>query len=255
MEVVNVREYDVNVPYQDHSQFGRWSQPASISVIYRADQALRNQRVKDVRDAVKDIEQTIDETLGIKIPISAESGYASAYDALRNKDAFDRHVTDILSKVTTLSETVREGTLKVVLMAESLQVGMSAVVSFSMTVNRAIHTWVTFDDGSQLQITLKLGHELGEGLQINVTTTVWGKDKDGNDIPLHDRELTSTEFGTAGINPTSLTKFFALLGVKIVYSHGSFNGGGGSCETKWKCSSDGKTCTLEVRTSSCSEII
>ena len=86
--VGNVREYDVYVPYQDSNEFGQWSQPATISVIYRADQALRNQSVKDVSDAVKDIEQAIDEALGFSIVIPESSGFTSAYNALQYKSSF-----------------------------------------------------------------------------------------------------------------------------------------------------------------------
>ena len=100
---------------------------------------------------------------------------------------------------------------------------------------------------------LKLVHMIGEGLQILVTTTETAYDKNGKQLSLVDVQLPNYNYSESGINHNAFQRYFTSLGVKIVYSHGSLGGGGGgSCETKWKCSADGKTYTLKVITSICS---
>ena len=252
MDVGNVREYNVNVPYQDLNEFGQWSQPATVSMIYRADQAYRNQAVKDVRDAVKDIEQAMEETIGISIPIPESSGYVSAYNALQYKSHFGAYVKVMLANATHISDKIRNGTLKVMIMTESLQMGSSTPISFSLALNATRLATVTFSDGTKMEIELKLVFKMGEGLQIKVIATDVAFDKNGDLIPLNDLQLPNYNYSTSGLNHNAFKRYFSSLGVKIVYSHGSLGGSGGSCETKWKCSSDGKTCTLEVITSSCS---
>lgn len=253
MEVGNVREYNVNVPYQDLNEFGQWSQPATVSMIYRADQAYRNQAVKDVRDAVKDIEQAIDEALGFSIHIPESSGFTSAYHALQHKSSFGSYTKVYLANSTRISGKIREGSLKFILMTESLQIGASSGVggSFSLTLNTPKLAKVTFADGSSIEIMLKLVHMIGEGLQIIVTTTETAYDKNGNQLPLVDLQLPNYNYSQSGINHNAFQRYFTSLGVKIVYSYGSLSGSGGSCETKWKCSADGKTCTLEVISTNC----
>lgn len=248
----NAREYKADVPYQDFGEFGSWSAPSIVSQQYRTDQSALDQSVADVRDAIENIEEAYEIVTAQKIIVPESSSYTSAYSAMKRQEHFNAYLNNYLNGENTIISSIRDGKIKLEILSESMQVGISNIVSLSLTINQKTTTIVEFADGTTLKILLSLEKKIGDGMQVAVQVTIQGKDKDGNHLPTDADGLPYYSNGGGGINTTALTGYFQSLGVTITYGTGThLGGGGGSCETKWKCSADGKTCTLEVISTSC----
>ena len=248
----NAREFKADVPYQDFGEFGAWSAPAIVSQQYRADQSALDKSVADVRDAIENIEEAYEIVTAQKIIVPESSSYTSAYSAMKRQEHFNAYMNNYLNGENTIISSIRDGKIKLEILSESMQVGISHIVSLSLTINQKTTTIVEFADGTTLKIILSLEKKIGDGMQVAVQVTIQGKDKDGNHLPTDADGLPYYSNGAGGINTTALASYFQSLGVKIVYGTGTHLGGsGGSCETRWKCSADGKTCTLEVISTSC----
>lgn len=249
----NVSEFEVSVPAQNFNEFGSWSQPATVTQKYRSDQELLNRSVKDVKDAIKDIEAAIAEITGERIVIPESSGYLSAYAAVQEPLLFNNYLNHEINTAESALDQIRNGKLKLELLASNLQVGISSVASVSLTFSPKTTTTIVFADETMLKIYITIELNNADGLQINVNITTQGTDKDGNLLPMSKTQLQGYNGGAGGFNASAFQGYFSTKGITVNYGSGTniTGGSGGGCETKWSCSADGKVCTLETISGSC----
>lgn len=246
----NVHEYEVIVPVSSSYVAVKPTQLATVGLVFRADQATRNQRVADVRDAIEDIENAIGQTFGSSNPVPATDGFVSAYNALEDKKDFDAYVKDLLANTDTVAGKVHEASLFIQMLSDSIQIGFNAVATVSLTLHTPTYTGISFADGSKIEVILTLTKMAGSGdIEITVKARDIAYDKNRDRLPLGKFTLVTHNFGQSEVNQSAIDSYYQSIGMTLLFGSSWTNGG--SCDTKWTCMADGKTCELQIITDSC----
>ena len=163
---------------------------------------------------------------------------------------FSSYLNTTLNQETTLIEQMRNGKIKLEILASNVQIGVSTVASITLSKNQRTTTTIEFEDGTKLIMYIEVVNKIGGGYQLMVEVTSTGQDRDGNELPKTKTRLGAYSNGDGGFNKQAFTNYFAGKGITVIYSSGSLSGGK-DCETRWVCSNDGKTCVLTYIGGSC----
>lgn len=209
-------------------------------------QAVASSNKVSVEADLADVRTSIDNIksyLRGKIELPSNTPYRSAADALKYRDDFSAYLTNylvneqstVLNNITNLSKVLQS-------LANKLNITVGAVVSVSTSLNLAAYSTTTFPDGTSMQVGVKIGHHISDGIQLIIKATQRAHTGDGTKIPSNPLEANGFRGLASHINPVSLAAWLKEIGMIIRGPEG-----GGSCETvSIECRSN-KECEYVLR--------
>ncbi|WP_042145533.1 MULTISPECIES: hypothetical protein [unclassified Pseudoalteromonas] len=244
MGFLSYSEFDVHIPEQSNPEFGAPTEGATISEVSRLNQSDLERYLQEAKAYYDEAFSQFGDDF---IVLPAGSPYRSAYDALSYRSDFNSYVTNYTNnELNTVISTMKQGEVAMEKIAASLQVGLSALVSASISLQRTVTGTVQFRDGTSIKIKIDLSQDLSKGLELALTMTSDAYDAQGNLLPKNKLELKNF---TANGTSFSSEAFGDYLKSKDISVFGLSGGlGGERCTTEWQCDSTGMNCTLVIKT-------
>lgn len=246
-------EFDVTIPQEDNSAppqnnpvFGVPIEGTIIQKISRSNKSSLESLLDDAKNKYDEAYRQFGDEF---ITLPDDSPYRSAYDALTYPSDFNDYITSYANnELNVVVSLLKQGQAAVEQLAASLQVGVSALVSASVSLQRNVTGKIKFPDGSYIIITIKLRQDISEGIELKLEVSTEAYSSDGKLLPKNNRELSNYSALGGSFNAPAFSDYLNSKNIQVFLGTGS---GGGSCETEWSCDASGKVCTLMVITATC----
>ena len=246
MGFLNFSEFNVSVPQQSNPVFGQPSQNVEIDKIQRPNQ----KSLENLLDEAKGFYEQAQSQLSGDFIVLPPTPYRSAYDALQYRGDFNSYITNYTNnELNAVVSLMKQGQAAIEQLSASLQVGVSALVSASVSLQRDLTGRVQFSDGTYIKIKIKVTQDVVNGLELQLDMTSQAYSADGKLLPKNELELSNFNASGTTFHSGAFSSYLSSQGIAVNgLSGGGFGlGGGGSCETDWSCNASGTECVLNVR--------